>query len=374
MSRIRFSASNRCIAATGAELKNTLCITHNGTAHLTGCFGDLGMLENYRAASVAYTELAESLKAEPQAVACDMHPDFQAVRLAAEIAGRLGVSLIHVQHHHAHIAAVMAEHGLSNPVIGLALDGSGFGTDGTSWGGECLYVDTKGMRRLGCLKPVSLPGGDAASREPWRMAAAFLSAHEPEKAEALISRLFPGEDRVEYILKLCASQHCRKTSSTGRLFDAAAAIILGHVSNVHEAEAAMNLESAAATEGQIEAFPFEMNRSDGLWLLDFSATLQSTSEEKLQGKDIRILAGRFHATLAKGLAELARRSAKEEGIADIVFSGGCLANWLLCRLLKENLKGFGFRVWMAEKLSPGDAAISLGQAWVAARLLEGAHA
>ena len=367
MSRIRFSASNRCIAATGAELKNTLCITHNGTAHLTGCFGDLGMLENYRAASVAYTELAESLKAEPQAVACDMHPDFQAVRLAAEIAGRLGVSLIHVQHHHAHIAAVMAEHGLSNPVIGLALDGSGFGTDGTSWGGECLYVDTKGMRRLGCLKPVSLPGGDAASREPWRMAAAFLSASE--QAEAMLMRLFPEEGRIGHILTLCTSPQCRKTSSTGRLFDAAAAIILGHVSNVHEAEAAMNLESAADTEGQIESFPFEMNRHDDLWLLDFSGTLWSISEEKLQGADTSMLAGRFHATLAAGLAAMVAKSAEQSGISDIVLSGGCLANRLLCCLLKENLKGFGFRVWMPEKLSPGDAAISLGQAWVAARLL-----
>ena len=374
MSRIRFSASNRCIAATGAELKNTLCITHNGTAHLTGCFGDLGMLENFRAASEAYAELAKGLKAEPQAVACDMHPDFQAGRLAGEIAGQFSAPLIHVQHHHAHIAAVMAEHGLSNPVIGLALDGSGFGTDGTSWGGECLYVDAKGMQRLGCLKPVSLPGGDAASREPWRMAAAFLFASTPEQAEAMLMRLFPGEDRIGHILTLCASPQCRKTSSTGRLFDAAAAIILGHVSNVHEAEAAMNLESTAATEGQIEAFLFEMNRHDDLWELDFSGTLWSISEEKLQGADTSMLAGRFHATLASGLAAMVAKSAEQSGISDIVLSGGCLANRLLCRLLKENLKGFGFRVWMPERLSPGDAAISLGQAWVAANLMEASHA
>jgi len=361
---VKLAASSPCVVATGAELKNTLCITRGSDAFLSPCFGDLGLLENLVAARTSYASLMEHLEVRPMAAACDMHPDFQSSRLAEDIALQYEIPLFRIQHHHAHIAAVMAEYGLDGPVIGLALDGSGYGTDGTSWGGECLQVDQAGMQRVGRLRPASLPGNDVASREPWRMATAYLFEGMGSQAEDILKKLFPDEERIAAVLQICSSRLCRKTSSAGRLFDAAAAIILGHTINAHEADAAVKLEATAGAAVHDKPYDFEVFRRDGMWELDFSETLCAIADEKLRGTPPGEMAGNFHATLANGLAQLVSKAVDQAGVPDVVLSGGCMANRLLSRLLKERLAVYGYRVWLPEILSPGDTAISLGQAWV----------
>jgi len=297
------------------------------------------------------------------AVACDLHPDLHATRLAEQLSSRLNIPLIRVQHHHAHIASVMAEHGVDEPVVGLAMDGYGYGEDGSAWGGECLYVDIDGCTRIGCIKPVAMPGGDAASRQPWRMAVAWLDDL------MLCERLFPGCP-VKAIHQLCHSESTPVTSSAGRLFDAVSAILLGIEKGLFEGEAAIALERAARGVTASPHLTYNIDAVDGIYQLDCKETLIRLAAAVEMGESRVELAAGFHCMLASGMAEIAIRVARQHGFGRVALSGGCFHNLILKKEVTSQLEDAGVQVLASQLVPQGDGAIALGQAWVAAMRLQ----
>lgn len=334
------------VTAFGVDLKNTLCTAANGAALVSGLNGDLND-------PAVFSDVLATLEhvGRIDAVVCDLHPDLHSVRLAEELAGRLGVPLLSVQHHHAHIAAVMVEHGLER-AVGLALDGFGYGTDGTAWGGECLVVDGAGFERTAHLARVAMPGGDAASREPWRMAVAWLEDSKLSK------QLFPDRP-VATLQQLCRSPSTPQTSSAGRIFDAASAIVLGREVQAFEGEAAMLLERSAAEASaavEIDRGPARM--------------IRQLAEAVVAGGDRASLALGFHHALADHFATMAMNAASEHDIESVVLAGGCFMNRLLREKITSSLKLAGVKVYTGVRLQHGDGAVALGQAWVALEMMK----
>jgi hydrogenase maturation protein HypF len=350
-------ATSAPVLATGAWFKNTLCITGSGQAYVSVNVGDLDTPEACRAhEQIAYAWLASGM--QPQAVAHDLHPDFHSSHFAGVLASELNIPLIPVQHHHAHIAAVCAEHGVTGPVLGLALDGVGLGADGTPWGGELLRVNGAEFQRLGHLRPVALPGGDRAAREPWRMAAAGL--HPLGRGDEITLRYAHQPAAATVVTMLQRELNCPRSSSMGRWFDAASGL-LGLCDRMDfEAQAAILLEQQAQRHGTVEPLPDGYAiTEDGV--LDFSPLLGALAD----GGDAACGAALFHATVAHGLAVWLIRAAAQQGMDTIVLGGGCFLNKVLTNALLPNLAIQGLRVLTARQLAPGDSAISLGQAWVA---------
>lgn len=350
------------VLAMGAWFKNTLCITAGRQAMIGYSVGDLDVPEACRAheaQAYALLELAE----KPLAIAHDLHPDFHSTRFAAVLAAELDVPLIGVQHHHAHIAAICAEHGLDAPVIGLALDGVGLGTDGMPWGGELLRVDGATFQRLGHLRSLPLPGGDRAAREPWRMAAAVL--HELGRGAEIASRFADEPAAATVATMLLRDFNCPRTSSMGRLFDAAAGL-LGVCSKMDfEAQAAIDLEKLAHGYGPLAPLA-DGYRIDETGQLDFFPLLATLAD----AADAVYGAALFHATLAAGLADWVGRASAEHAVDIVALGGGCFLNKVLSQALVADLAACGLHALVARHLAPGDSAISLGQAWVAMHQLE----
>lgn len=373
------------LLACGAWLKNSAGLWQGGAWQGSPLHGDLSEPGACLALEASARALIEQALAQGsvQAIAHDLHPDFFSSRLAQELAAELGVLAVAVQHHHAHIAAVLAEHGERGPVVGLALDGVGLGIDGKAWGGELLAVSTKGWRRLGHLLPLALPGGDVAAREPWRMAAAVLQALG--RAEEIPARFGPavGPALAKQLQQMLArGLNCPLSSSTGRWFDAAAGALGLSLRQAHEAEAAMALEAAASTwlaqaGGSLPELlaldirpPSAAEACSQLDLLPLLAHLLNTVQvPALQGE----AAACFHLSLADGLALWLAQAAEREGTKTVCLSGGCFMNRLLSRRLQEQLQLRGLRVLMPQKNSCGDAGLALGQAWVAAHSLANAE-
>ncbi len=346
------------VLAMGAWFKNTLCITSGNQAHISHNLGDLDTASACCAHEQTAYALLDWLGERPHAIAHDLHPDFHSSRFAARLADELQLPLIAVQHHHAHIAAICAEHGIDQPVLGLALDGVGLGTDGSAWGGELLRVEGAGFRRLGYLRPLPLPGGDRAAREPWRMAAAAL--HELGRNDEIPQR-FPAEAGAQTVAAMLQRNlNCPRSSSAGRLFDAAAGL-LGICDRMEfEAQAAILLESAAKKHGQVTplAHGYELGK-DGV--LDFRPLLQALAD----CNDVAYGAALFHATLADGLVQWVTRTALEQGINIVALGGGCFLNGVLMQALEPEMAARGLTVLQARQMAPGDSAIALGQAWIA---------
>jgi hydrogenase maturation protein HypF len=358
--RIALPAAGPSVLACGGWLKNTLCLTRDAQAYLSPHIGDLDNAAACRALEEMAERLLDTLRIVPERVACDRHPDFHSSRFAAAFAADRDLPCLPVQHHHAHIAAVAAEHGLNRPVLGLALDGVGLGDDGCSWGGELLWVNGADWRRLGHFAPLALPGGDRAAREPWRMAAAVLHALG---RGAEIPRRFPGPlaEPVRQLLERGDETHCPLTSSAGRVFDAAAALLGVRLTSDYEGHAAMELEALAATRGSVAPLPdgYLMTIGGQLDLLPLLAWLADHATEPAQG------AARFHATLAQALADWATQAARREVVVDIALGGGCFLNRLLSALLRTRLERNGLTVHETRQAPPNDGGLSLGQAWVA---------
>ena len=358
--RIALPTAGPSVLACGGWLKNTICLTRDAQAYLSPHIGDLDNTAACGALAEMAERLLDTLRIVPERVACDRHPDFFSSRFAAAFAAGRGLPGVTVQHHHAHIAAIAAEHGLNQPVLGLALDGVGLGDDGGSWGGELLWVDGASYRRLGHLRPLSLPGGDRAAREPWRMAAAAL--HALGRGED-IPRRFPGP-LAEPVRRLLAQEeqaHCPLTSSAGRLFDAAAALLGVRRTSAYEGQAAMELEALAEAYGPAEplADGYHLIVNDQLDLLPLLAWLADHAAEP------GLSAARFHATLALALADWVTRAAQREAVTDIALGGGCFLNRLLSIQVRSRLERNGLRVYEAGQAPPNDGGLSLGQAWVA---------
>ena len=351
------------VLAVGAWFKNTLCVTSRQRAYVSFNVGDLNTPEACLAHEQSAYALLDSLDVTPQAIAHDLHPDFHSTRFAGILAAELNIPLIPVQHHHAHIAAVCAEHGVTTPVLGLALDGIGLGTDGTPWGGELLRMDGATFERLGHLRPLALPGGDRAAREPWRMAASVLHVLG---CNSDITQRFAHQPAAATVATILQRDfNCPQSSSMGRLFDAASGILSICDKMEFEAQAAILLEQQAQAHGPAEPLQEGYLIADN-GMLDFFpllATLASCN-------DAAYGAALFHSTLAHGLAAWASSAATSCGINNIALGGGCFLNKTLSNALIPALSAQGLHVLIAQQLPPGDSAISLGQAWVAQHQLE----
>lgn len=361
---IRLPQPVKPVLAMGAWFKNTLCITSGQQAFVSRSVGDLDSAEACYAHEETARMLLEKLGEKPVAIAHDLHPDFFSSRFAAQLAAELGVPLHAVQHHHAHIAAVVAEYGVTGPVLGLALDGVGLGTDGNAWGGELLQVDGAEFQRLGHLRPLPLPGGDRAAREPWRMAAAML--HELGCNGAIMQRYADQPAAATVATMLQRNINCPRTSSMGRIFDAAAGLLgLSHTMEF-EAQAAIALEQAATRFVKVHGMPpplpggWQIDETGQLNLLPLFAHLAEVADAE-QG------AALFHATLIAALADWVGQASQHSGIKIIACGGGCFFNKLLTSGLREQFDAAGLKMLAPESVQPGDTAIALGQAWVAAQ-------
>jgi hydrogenase maturation protein HypF len=358
------------VLAVGAWLKNAACLLLDGQAHWSPVHGDLSdpvACEALEDSVQVLWQQAEAAGAPVQAIAHDLHPDFFSTRLAVEQASRHGVPAIGVQHHQAHIAAVLAEHRLEEPVIGLALDGVGLGTDGGAWGGELLWLHGADWQRLGHLHPLALPGGDRAAREPWRMAASAL--HALGRGADIAPRFTPlvGESLATGVMQMLdQSLNCPRTSSTGRWFDAAAGALGLCLRQTDEAEAAIALEAAAARwlASHPEAAPLSGALIDEHHGLDLRGLMPALLDAG--AAEVDAAAAGFHLALADALATWAIRSARALRCRTVCLGGGCFFNRILRERVLMRLEAAGLRVLRPVDKGCGDAGLALGQAWVAA--------
>jgi hydrogenase maturation protein HypF len=363
------------LLACGAELKNTFCVAKGARAWVGHHIGDLENVETLRSFSDGVEHFERLFAVRPEVVAHDLHPEYLSTKYALD---REDVELVGVQHHHAHLAACLAEHGEPGNAIGAIFDGTGYGLDGTVWGGELLHGDLTGFRRVGTLWPVTLPGGERAIRQPWRMACAWLTAVESgDCAPAMPRTLVGAVDRTawERVARLALTGLASPvTTSIGRLFDAVAGLCGLRTEINYEGQAAIELE-AACDHAERGAYPMPLTHTaDGMLTLDARETIEAVSADVAHGEAPGTIASRFHAGLAGATVESCARAASERGTELVVLSGGVFANR---RLLSETVAGLtaaGLRVLTPEKLPAGDGGISYGQAAVAAATMDVAGA
>ncbi|MBL8152636.1 MAG: carbamoyltransferase HypF [Anaerolineae bacterium] len=366
------------ILATGGELKNTFCLAHQGYAFLSQHIGDMENLETLAAFEHAQAHLCDLYRARPEAVVCDLHPGYLTTRWAEAYVRREGIALLRVQHHHAHIASVMAEHGLDGKqaVIGLCLDGTGYGTDGTIWGGEVLIADYVGFKRVAHLKPVPLPGGDAAIKHPYRMALAHLWAAGIAWYDDLppVRACSPAERRI-LARQLETGFQTVLTSSAGRLFDAVASLIGLRHTITYEAQAAIELEGIAVEgrgDERFSPYPLPIVDSEGGMsaVLDTGPMMAAIVADLRSGVNPGVMAARFHEGVAEALSRVCQRL-REQGYGSVVaLSGGVFQNIRLLSAVKTRLVAQGFSVLDHRRVPANDGGLALGQAVIgAARLI-----
>jgi hydrogenase maturation protein HypF len=365
------------VLGAGAELKNTVCLTRGREAFLSQHIGDLENLETLRSFEHSIAHLQRILEIEPRLIVHDLHPDYLNTQWALK---RQDLPRMAVQHNHAHIAAVMAERGIEGPVIGLALDGSGFGTDGTIWGGEILRVDNLGFERLGHFRQVLLPGGAKAIKEPWRTALSYLWSIDPDDAESRYAELLRGAgsrkqeagsgerkagDAGIILQMLSRRLNCPPTSSCGRLFDAAAALCGIRLCVNYEGQAAIELEQAIEPDdGHYEG---SLETARDCILIDQLPIIEALIEDLRRGVPVGRIAARFHNGVIQILREAAVIAAERTGLNRIVLSGGVFQNAYLSERLERDLCKMGLEVYAHIEVPANDACISLGQAWIGAQ-------
>jgi hydrogenase maturation protein HypF len=359
-------ASPEALVAVGPHLKNTFTLVRGDTAYVSPHIGDLESVESVAHFRETLDRYRDLFRIEPRVVVRDLHPGYLSTRIAGELS--LGREIA-VQHHHAHIAAVMAEHGVTDRVVGVALDGTGYGADGHVWGAEVMVADLLGYERKAHLAYVPLPGGDAAAREPWRVAAGYASL-DPSSASAfaLAFRAVTDEQRSIVARQIERRLNSPMASSMGRLFDAAAAVLGVRRGMSYEGQAAMELESLA---GSASAEPFEMpvSEEDGMLVMDPLSLLATLGERRQRGEDVCTLAARFHESVADAVVRVAVRVAEAEHVRTVALGGGSFQNARLLGRVRDRLAERWLRVLVPRQLGPNDGAISYGQAAVAAALL-----
>jgi hydrogenase maturation protein HypF len=357
----------RPVLACGGELKSTFALVRDGEAFLSHHLGDLTSEAAFRGFVEAVGHFRRLFDLTPEIVAHDLHPAYRSTIYAQSLEG---VERVAVQHHHAHIASCLADNGVDRLVIGVAWDGSGYGADGHVWGGEFLLADLAGFERVGHFEPVRMPGGDAAVREPWRMAAVFLRAGYGDAMAnldlAFMRRLDPVAWRV---LSRAADRGLNSplTSSAGRLFDAVASL-LGLRDRVgFEAQAAMELEALADREADI-VYPTALAAGETV-VVRTTDVVRGVVDDLLREVPAAQIAARFHATLADVLLRVCERLRERTGIAAVALSGGVFQNAWLLKAAIERLDARGFEVYSHRQVPTNDGGLSLGQAAVAARRL-----
>jgi len=313
--------------------------------------------------------LKRILEIEPEVVAYDLHPDYFATRWAL---AQHGVKLVGVQHHHAHIASCMAENHLDGPVIGFALDGTGYGADGQIWGGEVLVADYREFRRLAHFAYVPMPGGAAAIHEPERMAISYLWKHFGHDFLNLDIPFVRQLDRrrTEVLLRMLErGVNSPRTSSCGRLFDAVAALAGIRRRVNYEAQAAIELEMAIDDARDYEAYPMDVIRSGDGWLIDTKLLFQAIIDDLRRQKAPAVISQRFHNALVNSLTDVAERAREQTGLKRVCLSGGTFQNAYLSERLRRRLEAAGFEVFSHAAVPCGDGGLSLGQVLVAAHCL-----
>lgn len=356
------------ILAAGPELKNTFCLTRQRYAFLSQHIGDLSNYETLRAYQQAIAHFERLFRIQPELLAYDLHPDYLATRYALERAAAAGLPAVGVQHHHAHIAACLAENDqpADHPVIGVAFDGTGYGTDGTIWGGEILLADYREFRRTFSLKPVRLPGGELAIRHPWRQALAWLqlTGHAWD-ADLECVRAAPAEALPVLQWQLELGTNAPWTSSMGRLFDAVAALAGIRQSVSYEAQAAIELEAWVDPDVQ-GAYRFELSRG----IIDPSPVIAGVLRDRAAGRSAPSIAARFHNGVARMVGEVCEAVGQATGVDTVALSGGVWQNLTLLRKTVSILEQAGFTVLLHRKVPPNDGGVSLGQAVVAFHRLQ----
>ncbi|MGO9228246.1 MAG: carbamoyltransferase HypF [Bryobacteraceae bacterium] len=344
------------VLACGGELKNTFCLTKEHYAILSQYTGDLENLETLEFFQETLEHMRRFFRVTPRAVAHDLHPQYMTTRLALAMPG---IEKIGVQHHHAHIAACMAENGLREKTIGVALDGTGYGTDGLIWGGEFLVCDYLGFERRFHFRYVPLPGGDTAIRKPWRSALSYLTDAGVSGVPAL--EAVPAAERRVVEAMLAGRVNTVDTSSCGRLFDAVSAMLGIRMESTYEGQAAIELEAVAAA-GIAERYPYSIDTES----IDFRETIRTIARDE-GAREIR--SARFHNTVSAAIGEACRRVRVSDGLSCVCLSGGTFQNAYLLSRTTQLLRADGFRVFTHSIVPPNDGGLSLGQAVIASNRL-----
>lgn len=373
---IDFPIEAPALLAVGGHLKSVFTLARGRFAYQSQHLGDLESPVALEFFEESLAHLMRTFEIEPEAVVHDMHPGYMSTAWALKWAGDRGVRVIAVQHHHAHIAACIAEHAIEGSVIGLSLDGTGYGTDGCIWGGEVLVCGLDGFERFAHLEYVPMPGGDAAVREPWRMALGHLHVAGLDVGSASMpGRIGATESEARVMIRMMDRNiNAPLTSSLGRLFDAAAAVILGRRKVDYEAQAAIELEGLAVDEpDDVGSYPITMAGGD--WPCSPARLIVASMWREMmadfdRGLSKSLIAARFHASIADAFVQAAIGARAATGIENVALSGGVMHNRRLSRLLRVGLEATGFRVYQHRRVSPGDGGLSYGQAAVAAAILK----
>jgi hydrogenase maturation protein HypF len=351
--------ARRPVLAVGGELKSTVSVAKGTAVVASHHIGDLEHLPAYEAFVQATDHLCRLYGVRPEVVAHDLHPDYLSTKFALE----LDLPAVAVQHHHAHVASCLVDHGRTDAVLGIAYDGHGYGPDGTLWGGELLVADLDGSTRVGHLATVALPGGSAAIREPWRMAVTWAAAGGDVDAARAVGERF--DDRADALLRVIDAPGTLRTSSVGRLFDAAAAIVCGRGRASYEGQAAMELEAlaAAVAPDAADAWPVEQRTEAGQLVLDPSEVMARLAAVDAGPQ----AAAAFHASIGRATVEAASALARGHGLGTVVLTGGVFQNARLAGIVARGLRDAGLEVLLHRDVPPNDGGISVGQAAVAAR-------
>ncbi|MFC2026504.1 carbamoyltransferase HypF [Chloroflexota bacterium] len=368
-SPITLPFQSKQILACGAEEKNTFCLTKDRYAFLSQHIGDMDneeTLEHFEDTISLYQRL---FRIKPEIIAHDMHPEYHATKYALKTGTEGCLPTIPVQHHHAHIVSCLVENGVQEPVIGVAFDGTGYGTDGNIWGGEFLVCDPKGFKRLAHLEYVPMPGGDIAIRKPYRMALGYLftllGKETPRESLPIISRI-PAEE-VEIITgQLEQGFNTPLTSSAGRLFDAVSALagVRGEIE--FEAQAAIELEMMAPDDiNQFDDYPFTIEPENGMLIVRLGELIATVVSDVDGSAPIPTISGRFHRTIASIIARTCRIISEKTGITSVALSGGVFQNRLLFNLAIDGLEKEGLKVFSHQTVPCNDGGIALGQAVIA---------
>lgn len=366
---IQLSFKARSVLACGAELKNTFCFTKDYYAFISQHIGDLDNLETLAHFEKVLKHYKQLFRLEPQIIAHDKHPDYISTLYARELKAKDdGLILVPIQHHHAHIISCLIENKVSPPVLGVAFDGTGYGEDGKIWGGEFLLVEYDNYQRKGHLEYVPMPGGEKAIKHPYRMTLSYLMKFFGERSLNYQLPFLPKIKPVE--LEVIKNQIIKGinsplTSSGGRLFDAVSALLSICLEVDYEGQAAIELEMVAKESEEIQPYPFEIRRKDGIKVVSLEGIFAGILDDLTQGRSKEEIAFRFHYTVAEVITEMVQILSGETGIKKVALSGGVFQNRLLLRLSARGLEKAGFQVITHREVPTNDGGVSLGQAVIA---------
>ena len=359
------------VLAFGAQLKNTFAIGRGETVLLSQHLGDLDSERALLEHSRSLDHFLKLFGADIGRAACDMHPDYATTRVAEEWCRGREIPLVRVQHHHAHLAACMAENGVAELCIGLCLDGAGFGPDDTVWGGEVLVGDYRSFERVAHLEYAAMPGGELAEKQPWRMALAWLDECLGDELWSLTLPFLEqaakavGEQQLKTLLaRPMMDAHYPKTSSAGRLFDAVAALLFYGTRSQYEGQAAMELEWRVESDDG-SGYRFDVGEYDGCIVLSPRSMLHELLADITHGEKIGVMAYRFHEGFAQAWAKLCIRIANDRGLQTVALSGGCFQNSFLLTRCEQLIAQRGLRVVSHQHVPTNDGGIALGQACIA---------